>query len=353
MARIGYARLGIIPHNVSRLWSKLLDAGLVLLGVYFFLFILLHTSSHDITASLIGQNSDNQTIASIKKLYHLDKPIAERFLIQLYDLSPIGLATLADEQPQSKSWIYLKTPSLGYSYHTKESVEPILWRGIGTTLLLSLICIVLSTIVGVIIGVVSALNYGKWVDYILVSISTLCVSLPSYIVAILLAIVLGYYWGDWTGLNIRGTIVSYTDLGDSYLNFKNLILPVFALSTRPIAVISQMTRSSLLDVLREDYIRTAVAKGLLYPQAIWKHGLINALNPIITSTSSWLGSLLAGSYFVEIIFDLKGLGALTVEAILRYDIPVVLGAGLWMAFIFILISWISDGVYYLTDPRVR
>jgi peptide/nickel transport system permease protein len=114
-----------------------------------------------------------------------------------------------------------------------------------------------------------------------------------------------------------------------------------------------MTRNAMLDVLREDYIRTALAKGLSTRTVFWKHGLINAMNPVITSISSWFGSLLAGAYFIEVIFDIKGLGALTVNSLMKFDIPVIMGASLYIAFTFILISFLVDYLYRVFDPRIR
>ena len=179
------------------------------------------------------------------------------------------------------------------------------------------------------------------------------ISAPSFFVAILLSLVFGYDIRNFTGLSFRGSLIEYDDIGRAYLSLRNLVLPVLALSFRPLAIITQMTRNSMLDILKEDYIRTAFAKGLSYAQVVWKHALVNALNPVVSSIAGWFGSLLAGAYFIEIIFDMKGLGALTVNALIKFDIPVVLGASLLIATNFVVISLALDYIYRWLDPRVR
>ena len=134
---------------------------------------------------------------------------------------------------------------------------------------------------------------------------------------------------------------------------KNLILPAFTLGLRPLAIIVQLTRSSMLDVLSQDYIRTAKAKGLKYRVIIVKHALKNALNPVITAVSGWLASLMAGAFFIEVIFDWKGLGLVTINAVYNLDFPIVMGVTIFVAFAFIIINIFVDLLYAVVDPRVR
>ena len=141
--------------------------------------------------------------------------------------------------------------------------------------------------------------------------------------------------------------------GESYLTLKNLILPAITLGIRPLAIITQLTRSSMLDVLSQDYISTAYAKGLSKRTVVFKHALRNALNPVITAITGWFAELLAGAFFVEYIFGWKGIGKVTVDALEKLDYPVVMGSVLFSAAFFILINILADILYGVVDPRVR
>ena len=137
------------------------------------------------------------------------------------------------------------------------------------------------------------------------------------------------------------------------LELKNLILPAFTLGIRPLAIIVQLTRSSLLDVLNQDYIRTAKSKGLSQFTVIVKHALKNALNPVITAMSGWFASLLAGAVFVEYIFGWKGIGKELFDSLGNYDFPVAMGITLFLAVVFVVVNIIVDIIYAVLDPRVR
>ena len=158
----------------------------------------------------------------------------------------------------------------------------------------------------------------------------------------------------FTGLNMTGSLFSVDDFGrGEYLDLKNLILPAITLGIRPLAIIVELTRNSLLEEMTQDYIRTARAKGLRERRIIFKHALKNALNPVVTAISGWLASLLAGAVFVEFIFDWKGIGVVIVNALDKYDFPVVMGAVLFISIILIMINFFVDIIYGILDPRVR
>ena len=147
---------------------------------------------------------------------------------------------------------------------------------------------------------------------------------------------------------------SIDDMGNgSYFDIKNLILPAFTLSIRPLAVIIQLTRNSMLEVLSQDYIRTAKAKGLQFKKIVIKHALKNAMNPVVTAISGWIASLMAGAVFVEYIFDWKGIGVVIVNALDKYDLPVVMGSVLLISVILVLMNILVDIVYGILDPRIR
>ncbi|MFA6806947.1 MAG: ABC transporter permease, partial [Bacteroidales bacterium] len=136
-------------------------------------------------------------------------------------------------------------------------------------------------------------------------------------------------------------------------DIKNIILPAFTLGIRPLAVISELTKSSLLDVLSQDYIRTARAKGLSKYQVLRRHALKNSMNPVLTSVSGWFASLMAGAVFVEYIFDWKGVGVVIVDGLEKYDFPVVMGALLIICVLLVMINIVVDILYGILDPRVR
>jgi peptide/nickel transport system permease protein len=152
---------------------------------------------------------------------------------------------------------------------------------------------------------------------------------------------------------MTGSLWEYDLQGHKYLALQNLVLPAIALGIRPMAIITQLMRRSLIDVMTQDYIRTAFAKGLSLRAVVLRHALPNALNPVITAISSWLAELLAGSFFVEYIFGWKGVGKLTVDALDKLDFPLVMGAVLLAAFIYVVINLINDLLYARFDPRVR
>lgn len=156
-----------------------------------------------------------------------------------------------------------------------------------------------------------------------------------------------------TGLDMTGTLIETSDLGDDYIDLSHLILPALTLGIRPLAIIVQLTRSSLLEVMSQDYIRTATAKGLSYYSVVVRHALKNALNPVITAISGWFASLLAGAVFIEYVFGWQGLGLKLYNSLITMDLPVVMGSVVVIATVFVVINLIVDIVYGILDPRVR
>lgn len=156
-----------------------------------------------------------------------------------------------------------------------------------------------------------------------------------------------------TGLNNEGSLFVIDDFGDEHLSLKNIILPALTLGIRPLAIIVQLTRSSLLDVLSQDYIRTATAKGLSFYTIVFKHALKNSLNPVITAISGWFAGLMAGAVFVEFVFGWRGIGSEIVSALDKQDLPIIMGGVLVIGFIYVVINIVVDVVYGILDPRVR
>jgi len=179
-------------------------------------------------------------------------------------------------------------------------------------------------------------------------------ALPSFFAAVLIAWVFAFLLSDYTGLNLTGNLFVIDDFGEgTRLEWKNLILPAFTLGIRPLAVVSQLMRNSLLDVLSQDYIRTAYAKGLSKYAVVMRHGLRNALNPVVTSISGWFASMMAGVVFIEYIFGWKGLGYIMVDGLNSYDVPLVMGCIITISAIFVVINIFVDFLYSLLDPRIE
>jgi peptide/nickel transport system permease protein len=168
-----------------------------------------------------------------------------------------------------------------------------------------------------------------------------------------IAYLFGFVLSRYTGLHMTGSLFDTDPSAGRQIQLQNLILPAITLGIRPMAIIAQLTRSSMLDVLDQDFIRTAYAKGLPRRTVIWKHALRNALNPVITAITGWFAELLAGAFFVEYIFGWKGIGKVTVEALAKLDFPVLMGSVLVTSSFFILINILADLLYGLVDPRVR
>jgi peptide/nickel transport system permease protein len=207
---------------------------------------------------------------------------------------------------------------------------------------------------GIILGIVSALKKDTWIDRTIQVLSTLGMSVPSFFSAILFAWVFGFLLHEYTNLEMTGSLYELDDFGEQMIiKWKNLLLPAIVLGIRPLAVVVQLMRNSLLEVLGQDYIRTAKAKGLSRFKVIKNHAVKNALNPVVTAISGWFASMLAGAVFVEYIFGWNGLGKEIVNALNTLDLPVIMGAVLVIAIVFITINIFVDFIYAWLDPRVK
>ena len=212
----------------------------------------------------------------------------------------------------------------------------------------------IAIVLGILFGILSAVYKDTIFDRTISIISTLGMSVPSFFSAILFAYFFGFVLHEFTNLNMTGSLYEVDDFGEgSYIQIKNLILPAFVLGIRPLAVIIQLMRNSLLEVLNQDYIRTAKAKGLSMARVVRKHALKNALNPVVTAVSGWFASLLAGAVFVEYIFNWNGLGKEIVTALNTLDLPIIMGSVLIIATMFIIINIFVDIIYGWLDPRIR
>jgi peptide/nickel transport system permease protein len=324
---------------------------------------IIYIAPVDPTRLTFGQRSDNATVQAKKKELGLDQPLYAQLVMYLNDISPLSYHTHTAENkekygyvrllPLGSNALVLKMPYLRESFQSGRRVTEILSAAIPQTAILALFSMLIATILGIILGIIAALRPGSWFDTSSIVASVIGYSLPSYIVAMILALTLGYWLADMTGLNIQGSLFELDDFGDEQVVWKNLILPALAVGIRPVALIMQLTRSTMLDILSMDYIRTAKAKGLGKWAILIRHALRNALNPVTTAVSGWFAGLLAGAFFVESVFAFNGLGQVTVTALLNFDIPVVLGCVLFTAFIFVVMNILVDILYAVLDPRIR
>lgn len=349
--------------SVRYLIRKLLYAISVLWGVVTLVFILFNVLPDDPARLTLGQRSDLTSIENVRKELNLDKPIGTRYFLYLNDIAPISILPTPIDTAKydfqklisisEHKTLVVKKPYLGRSYQSKRLVLDILTDALPGTIILAIAAITFATIVGIGLGVLAALKKGTWLDSSAIIASVAGISAPSFFAGLLIAYIFGYLLQPYTGLNMVGSLWEYDSVGNRSIALKNLILPAMTLGIRPLAIIAQLSRSAMLDVLSQDYIRTAYAKGLQKRQVIWRHALPNALNPVVTAISGWLAELLAGSFFIEFIFSWKGLGKLTVDSLDKFDFPVVMGALLLTATIFVMVNILTDILYKKIDPRVK
>ncbi len=345
---------------VRYILKKIFYGLLVLVGVVVLVFILFQGFG-DPARLVMGQSGDAATQANIRKELYLDQPKWKQFLFYLNDVSPLAVHSSEEiRQKELKGFfiggdhkLALKLPYLRKSYQTKKSVSAVLMEALPGTLILAIAAMMIAVMIGIPLGVLAATKQNTWVDTTAVFSSIVGISAPSFFMGIIIAYVFGFVLSDYTGLHITGSWFDIDENGHKRLTMQNLILPAITLGIRPLAIITQLTRSSMLDVLDQDYIRTAYAKGLSKRSVIWKHGLRNALNPVVTAITGWFAELLAGAFFIEYIFGWKGIGKVTVDALEKLDFPVVMGSVLITATFFIIINILADILYGIIDPRVR
>ena len=346
---------------MNSIFKKIFYALLVLPGVLALVFVMFQGFG-DPARLIVGQTGDKKTLDNIRKDLYLDQPKWKQFLLYVNDVSPIAIHSSEDIKKKNLKGFFvggekkigLKIPYLRKSYQTKQDTTSVLAEALPATLILALTAMIFACFFGILLGVLSAIKKDTWIDKTSILASIAGISAPSFFIAIIIAYVFGYLLHNYTGLNITGSLYEIDEVtGEKYLAIKNLILPAFTLGIRPLAVIAQLTRSSMLDVLQQDFIRTAYAKGLSTKAVIFKHALRNALNPVITAITGWFAELLAGAFFIEYIFGWKGIGKVTVNALEKLDYPVVMGAVLLSAVIFITINILADVLYSIIDPRIK
>jgi peptide/nickel transport system permease protein len=298
---------------------KLLYSVLVLIGVIVLTFFI--RPPGDPARVMLGQRADSASVAALREKMGLDRPI-------LYQIGSYG-------------WNLVAHLDMGRSIATDASVAETIADRFPATALLAGTSMAIATIVGVLLGLVASWKPNTWIDSSAMALALTGISVPSFVVGLLMVIVFGVTleWFPNSG---------YVDRGVAYL-----VLPMVTLAIRPMSVIARITRSSLLDVLGQDYIRTARAKGLRDTTVYLRHALRNALNPVVTTVSAWFAGLLAGTYFIEFVFNWPGIGLAAFNAIEKLDYPMIQGTVLFTAVIFVAVNIASDILYAFIDPKVR
>jgi peptide/nickel transport system permease protein len=351
--------------------KKVFYSILVIYGVLTIVFFLFHVLPADPARMMLDKREDSKQLELIKAKYGFDKPLHLQYFYYLNDVSILSLHNTKDVNSFAfldyKKYnakilfnykgfsLVVKTPYLRTSFvKSNLKVSSIIKSTFPNTFLLALLAIIFALVFGLFFGIISALNKNNIIDRIILYLSVMGMALPSFFSAILIAWIFGYILHSYTGLSMTGSLYEIDDYGiGRSLNLKNIILPAITLGIRPLSVIIQLCRNSLLDVLTMDYIRTAKAKGLSSFLIVFKHALRNSLNPVITAVSGWFASLLAGAVFVEYIFAWNGLGKEIVDALNNMDLPVVMGSVVFISLIFVIINILVDLIYAWVDPRVR
>lgn len=349
--------------------EKLGYALLTLFGVVTVIFFLFNVLPGDPARMMLGQNETAEQVAVVKKKYGFDKSLGEQYLLYLNDLLPIsvhsqregdytylekGKYTAVQLFSTNRYILVLKWPYLRESFQKNgKNVSEVIGETLPNTAVLAVTAICIAMFLGLCLGIVSVLFKDKFLDKLIQLVSTMGMSVPSFFSAIVFAWLFGYVWHEITKLNMTGSLFEVDDFGEGvHIQWKNLILPAIVLGIRPLAVVTQLMRNSLLEVLSQDYIRTAKAKGLSFSKTIWKHALKNSLNPVVTAISGWFASMLAGAVFVEYIFGWNGLGKEIVDALNTLDLPIIMGAVLVIASLFIIINILVDLIYGWLDPKI-
>ena len=292
---------------------------LVVFGVISVVFFVMNPLP-DPARMMQGQRADLASRAAIEHQLGLDKPVFERYTDFIVQTAKGDL---------SRSWT-----------SNRLVLDTILDR-LPATALLALSSMLIASILGVAIGILSAVKSYSLIDNLSMLFALVGISVPAFVLGLLAMLI----FGSW--LQIL-PISGYIDQGWQYL-----ILPMTMLAIRPISIIARVTRSSMLDVLASDYVRTAKAKGVSHRSVIYRHALRNALNPVVTTISAWLAALLTGTYVIEYIFNWPGIGLMTVDAIPRSDFPTIQGTVIFSAVIFVGVNFFVDLLYAKLDPRVK
>lgn len=305
--------------------GRLLGTAPVLVILSIGVFLMLHLTPGDPVQIMLGQDADPAAIAALRAQLGLDQPL------------PIQYARWVSNVVRG---------DLGRSIRTNQPVAEAIVSRLPVTFELSVLALVLSLAIGLPAGIVAAIRRNSSADLASTGLALVGVSLPSFFLGILLILVFAL-WLRWVPPS------GYTPLGqDAFMNLKQMFMPAVALGAALAGVIARLTRSSLLEVLGTDYMRTARAKGLSEVGSVVGHGLKNAMLPVVTVVGLQVGALLGGAILIETIFALPGIGRLAVDSIFARDFPIVQGVVLFLALVRVASNLIADLLYARLDPRI-
>ncbi len=289
-------------------------------------FLMIRLTPGDPAAVLGGDNATLEQIEAIRRSLGLDRPLYEQFVVWL------GQLVRGD---------------LGTSIFTRLPVTTLIGQRVEPTLMLAITTISFSVIVAVPLGVIAAWRSGTWIDRAIMVFAVVAFSFPVFVLGYLLIYQFGIAW-RW--FPTQGYVSPFTD----FVGFvQHMTLPTLTLSSIYIALITRITRASVLETLGEDYIRTARAKGQNETKVLFRHALKNAAVPIVTIIGIGIALVIGGAVVTETVFNLPGLGRLVVDAVLRRDFPVIQGLILVFSFVYVLVNLLIDIAYTLLDPRIR
>jgi peptide/nickel transport system permease protein len=308
----------------SYIIKRLLSLIPILLFTSFVVFSLVRLTPGDPALIMVGgRRTSEETLAAIRQKYGFDQNVLTQYVRWA------GNAVRGD---------------IGESFRLKQSVGGLILERLNITLKLILFSVILSLLIAIPLGILAAVYKNTWIDYLASLIALLGLSSPVYFSGIVFILIFAYTLGWFPALGA----------GKGFLDqLYHLVLPASVLALNMASLTSRMTRSSMLDVLNNDYIRTAKAKGVAFSKVVLRHGLRNALIPVITVASLQLGFLFVGSVLVEFTFGLGGLGSLITDAIQNRDYPVVQGTTLFLVTVFVLLNLLTDMLYVVIDPRIR
>ena len=305
--------------------KRLVQLIFLLIGITFIVFMAMHIAPGDPATIIGGPTATKSDILAIHQRLGLDKPI----LVQYLDY--INGVIHGD---------------LGFSFQTNRSVAEEIAIRLPNTINLAIASIIVAIIIGVTAGIISALKQNSWLDFLSTTVSLGGISIPNFWLGAMLILIFAVNL-QW--LPVGGLDAPLWTMG----GLKQIILPALTLGTGSAAMIARMSRSSMLEIIRADFVRTARAKGVKERVVIWVHCLRNALIPVITVIGLNFGGLLGGTIITEQVFAINGVGRLMVESIASRDFPMVQGGVLLIAFIFVVVNLLVDIVYVLIDPRIK
>ncbi|MEH7123239.1 ABC transporter permease [Bacillus sp. JJ1532] len=300
-------------YIVKRLIAMLVTLWLIVTLTFFLM--------HSIPGSPFNEErATNETVQrNLEKFYHLDKPLYVQYGMYLKSVATLDFG-----------------PSIKKSSQT---VNEMLGRGFPVSFELGIVTLIVAVLSGITLGVIASLRHNGFIDYMAMTIAVLGISIPNFVMATLLIQQVAVNWG----------ILPVA----TWVSPKHMILPTLALATGPMAIIARLTRASMLEVLTQDYIRTAKAKGLSPVKIVFKHALRNALLPVVTVLGSLAASILTGTFVIEKIFAIPGMGKYFVESINQRDYPVIMGTTVFYSSILIMMLFLVDIAYGILDPRIK